>query len=122
MRTENWCRLHGLVYTGISSRIQTVCEVRCKELRDKGYMAYVARWKPDPLSRSGGTGYSVYAEKRWKMDEEEKRITIGLAEIPARIQLAYRELEMELEKIEKMKHDLECELAGLRVKQMGGPW
>jgi hypothetical protein len=122
MRTEKWCRAKGLVYTGISERLLHDIKPRLDELKSKGYTAYLAQWDKDPLSRSSGGGWSIFAEIRWALDEEEKRITKELNELPARRKLHQMELERELKELDAREMELNSQMAGIRVKQMGGPW
>lgn len=122
MRTEKWARSKGLIYTGISSRNVEEVKPRLEELKAKGYTAYIVSWDKNPLSRGWSSGCSVFADKRWALDQEEERITKELNELPARRELCHIELALQLKRLDAREAELNCQLANLRVQQMGGPW
>lgn len=119
MRTEKWARQRGLVYTGMSERNPAELKLRLGSLRARGYEAFICSWPNDPLSRSGGGGASIFADKRWAYDQEAEGISKELAQIPARKVLAHEEFQMELEKIYKREEELNCRLAEIRLLQIG---
>lgn len=122
MRTKKWCLSKGLVYTGYSSRLSHDLKPKLDELRASGYTAYLSQWDKDPLSRSPGTGYSIYADKRWSQDQEEKSINLRLSQIPNRRESAHNELTQKLEALLIEEDELNCRLDEIRVSQLGGPW
>ena len=87
MRTEKWARENGLVYTGISSSYPfTELETQLKEIRSKGYKAYICSWTKNPLSRGYTTGATIFVEMRYAKDMSEARFNEMLAKLPERRQ------------------------------------
>ncbi len=119
MRTEKWARKKGLIFTGIADRSQEVCKNQCEELRNSGYQAFVVSWSTDPLSRNCGAGYSVFADKRWALDNEAEKISKELANIPSLREHYKAEYEKALEDLNKQEDNLNCRLAEIRLRQMG---
>lgn len=114
MRTEKWCRANpNLVYTGISERHLEIISPRLKEIRAKGYTAYIARWAP---TQCGGTGYSIFAEKKWLLDREIARLTKELNEMPARQRDALQSYQATLAELARQEDNLRMSLADYKSR------
>ena len=63
-------QLKGLIFTGHYDWDRPKISQIAKDLRKEGYKAYVVTVPKNPLSRGHhGTGYSVYVEPKWQLDQ-----------------------------------------------------
>jgi len=99
----------GYRYTGIYARNRDELKLRItEEFKSKGYKAVICEVPDSKLSRGGrGMGYSIYAELKYLIDEEIRKISRELGNINNRKQEALEEYNRKILEIDNRKTMLE---------------
>ena len=106
---ENQAEQKGYKFTGAYGRDKDVIKERAKkEFKEKGYRVVVCDVPDSKLSRGGrGTGYSIYAEQKYFIDQEIESINKILSHVDSRKQLALDEYNRKISEIENERVKME---------------
>jgi len=108
---EKQAQQKGYRFTGDYERDKEELKERAQEYKKQGYKIIICTVPDSPLSRSGvGVGYSIYAESKYFIDEEIKKLTQRLDQIDNRKQTALDEYNKKVVEIEEEKTTIETRL------------
>jgi len=111
---EKQAEQKGYSFIGDYGRDKEKIKERAKEYKAKGYKVVVCDVPDSPLSRGGrGTGYSIYAEQKYFVDQEIERLQKLLSHIDSRKQDALNEYNKKIAEIENEKEKMEERLKEL---------
>ncbi|MFA7708473.1 MAG: hypothetical protein WCX73_05980 [Candidatus Pacearchaeota archaeon] len=98
----------GYNFTGAYERDKEVIKEELKKYKEQGYKAVIVEEPDSPLSRGGrGIGYSIYAERKYFIDQEIEQINKRLSYIDTRKQTALEEYNKKIAEIESEKIKME---------------
>jgi hypothetical protein len=98
---EQQARQSGYSFTGVYTRDRGEVGIRRDALTKEGYKAVIVTVPDSPLSRGPkGTGWSVYAERKYFVDKEKTDLRQRLSMIEPRKERAQKKYEEELVLIE----------------------
>jgi len=101
-------------FTGHYERNKDSIKENAKEYKKKGYKVVICEVPDSKLSRGGGgMGYSIYAEQKYFIDEEVKKLNSDLAYTNFRKQIALDEYNRVILEIESDKSRIEERLKEL---------
>ena len=105
---ENQAEQKGYRFTGDYGRDKDDMKERAKGYKAKGYKVVVCDVPDSKLSIGGrGTGYSIYAEQKYFIDQEIESINKILSHVDSRKQLALDEYNRKISEIENERVKME---------------
>lgn len=111
---EKQAEQKGYMFTGSYERDKEIIKERAKEYKQKGYKVIICDVPDSKYSRGPRSmGYSIYAEPKYFIDEEIKRINRSLSLVDSEKQEALDEYNKKIAKIDKEKEEMEKRLKEL---------
>jgi hypothetical protein len=112
--TEKQASINGYEFTGHYSHDKENQKNEAKKIRKLGFKACVVSIPPNKYSRGHhGTGYSVYAEKKYFDEKVKKDLLKRLESIPSRKEQAYLKYLEIIKGIEKEESEMKIRLENL---------
>jgi hypothetical protein len=119
MATERQAENKGYMFTGDFSHDKEEIKDRAEKIRKDGYKAMVVSKPPDPLSRGHhGTGYSVYAERKFFIDRAIAGLERSLATFPKQFEEMKQRHEREIRELTEEKERREERLKKLEMEEV----
>jgi hypothetical protein len=117
--TEKQAMEKGFQFTGNYERWKEKLVDKLNELKKDGYKCTIVTVPDSQYSRGPrGCGYSIYAERKYYVDERRRELQDSLNRIESRKARAWEKYAQTLSEIENDKLELEEELEKLKVERV----